>query len=610
LPTGWLERPDSDHHRQDWARGESGEPVRGRRTRVRRLAGSQMNSLEDGRRETPTTSWSVVFLLVLLVAAIYAQSVNFDSLDFDDQEYVYANPHVLDGLTGRGFVWALTAFHSANWHPLTWISHMLDVELFGPAPGPHHLVNVLLHAANAVALFLVLKAATSAFWPSAMVAALFAVHPLNAESVAWISQRKSLLSTLFLFLAMGAYVSWTRRRGVRRGLLVVLLLGLGLLAKPMLVTTPLLLLAFDFWPLERGGNLARNRALLVEKAPLFAVAAGASLATVLAQSAWKAVGSTAGYPLGDRLGNALVSTVSYLRDAVWPANLACFYPHPATLGERIRVLPALGAAALLAGITALAVAARRRRPWLLFGWTWYLVALSPVIGLVQVGSQARADRYTYVPMVGIFVAGVWEIASRVREERIPAAVAATAGAVVVGTLGIRAFAQAGTWRDGESLYTNALRVTENNWLASNNLGNFWLSHGQPKRALEAFQGAARMKPDYEEAYYNEGVALTALSRPAEAVEAYREGLRLSPGNTDGWVNLGFALLSLRRVPEGLQAYEKALTQRPDDPMALYGAAVARATLGDPVAALQYLARLQRVDPSRAAALRRDLGVSK
>ena len=560
-------------------------------------------------RETRATTAAVALGLALLAAVIYAQTRSFESLDFDDQEYVYANENVLGGLSAHGIAWALTAFHSANWHPLTWMSHMLDVQLFGPEPGPHHLVNAALHAANAVVLFFVLKAATSAFWPSALVAALFAVHPLNVESVAWISQRKSVLSTLFLFLSVGAYVSWTRKKDLRRGLLVALWLALGLLCKPMLVSAPLLFIALDFWPLQRTADAARRRSLFLEKLPFLAVAGAAALATVLAQAAWKAVGSMARYPLGDRIANAIVSTATYLRDAVWPAGLACFYPHPATLGERPSGVATAVAAAVLAGVTGLCFAARGRRPWLLFGWSWYLIALGPVIGLVQVGSQARADRYTYIPMIGIFVALVWEATLRLRAMRIPAAVGATTGVLIVAAFGARAFVQVGTWRNGGTLYTHALKVTRNNWLASNNLGNFWLSHQEPERALAAFQEAARMKPNYEEAYYNEGVALTALSRPADAVTAYRESLRLSPSNTDAWVNLGFALLSLRRVPEGLQAYEKALSQRPDDPMALHGAAVARAVLGDSATALQYLARLQRVDPSRAAVLRRDLGMS-
>ncbi len=549
-------------------------------------------------------AWVVAVGLVLLVGILYAPSGGFDSLDFDDAEYVYANPNVLGGLTRSGIGWALTAFHSANWHPLTWISHMLDVQLFGPRPGAHHLVNAAFHAGSAIILLLVLRAATSAFWPSALVAALFAVHPLNVESVAWISQRKSVLSTLFLFLAIGAYVSWTRRGGARRYLTVALLLALGLLAKPMLVSAPLLLLVLDFWPLARG------RPRLLEKVPLFALAAAAGAATILAQSKWKAMAPGANYAIGMRISNALVSCVTYLRDAIWPAALACFYPHPATLGERIGLVPTAGAAVLLIAITALAVAARRSRPWLLFGWAWYLISLAPVIGLVQAGSQARADRYTYVPMIGIFVAVVWELSSRVRDRTAARQVAAAVASVVLAAFTVVAFVQVGTWRDGASLYTRALGVTKSNWLASNNLGNFWLGHDDPRRALAAFEEAARMKPDYDQAYYNEGVALMALSRPAEAVQAYRESLRLDPSNTDGWVNLGFALLTLRRVPEGLQAYETALSQRPDDPMALHGAAVARATLGDSRRALEYLGRLQRVDPSRASELRRDLGLAR
>jgi Tfp pilus assembly protein PilF len=412
---------------------------------------------------------------------------------------------------------------------------------------------------------------------------------------------------MFLFLAMGAYVRWTRRRNRRDAWLIAVLLGLGLLSKPMLVTAPVLFLILDYWPLSRAGSSARIRSLIVEKVPLFVIVAAASIATVLAQSKWKAIAPAANWPVGVRVSNALVSSAAYLRDAIWPFGLACFYPHPASLGEGIAIGAVAGSAALLAGITALAWMTRRTRPWIAFGWAWYLVSLSPVIGLVQVGSQARADRYAYLPLIGIFVAVVWEIDSRVRAPGSRLA-AEWATAAVLAALSVIAFIQVGYWRNGETLYTHALAVTRDNWLASNNLGNFWLSREDPQRALGAFENAARMKPDYEEAYYNEGVALSALSRPAEAVMAYRRSLRLFPSNTDAWVNLGLALLTLRRVPEGLQAYETALSQRPDDPIALHGAAVARATLGDSVAALEYLARLQRVDPIRAAELRRDLGI--
>jgi protein O-mannosyl-transferase len=481
---------------------------------------------------------------------------------------------------------------------------MLDVELFGPWPGPHHLVNAGFHAANAVILFLVLRAATSAFWPSAFVAALFAVHPLNVESVAWISQRKSVLSTLFLLLSVGAYVSWTRRRGFGRYLAAAVLLGLGLLAKPMLVSTPLLFLILDFWPLARG------RPRLLEKLPFFALAAAASAATVLAQSKWNAVAAVANYSLGARVSNALVSCVAYLRDVVWPARLACFYPHPASLGRGTGILATAGSAILLTAITVVAIAARKARPWFLFGWSWYLVSLAPVAGLMQVGSQARADRYAYVPMIGIFVAVVWELASRVPKTAAAPRAAAAAASLVLASFAAAAFVQAGTWRNAESLYRHALAVTRDNWLASNNLGNFWLAQSDPERALGAFRQAAAMKPDYEMAYYNEGVALTALSRPEEAIRAYRENLRLNPSNADGWVNLGYALINLGQSREGLQACERALSIRPDDPIALHGAAVARATLGDSRGALEYLARLERLDPARATQLRRDLEAAR
>jgi Tfp pilus assembly protein PilF len=553
-------------------------------------------------------AWAVALVLAVLVAVVYAQSGRFDSLDFDDQEYVYRNPPVLRGLTAGGVAWALTAFHSANWHPLTWISHMLDVQLFGADPGAHHLVNAGFHVLNAALLFLILRAATSAFWPSAFVAALFAVHPLNVEPVAWISQRKSLLSTLFLLLALEAYMLWTRRGGGWRYGAVIALLALGLLAKSMLVSAPLLFLAFDFWPLGRLGDQAAGRKRLIEKIPLFVLAAGSSIATLLAQAKWGAVASA--FRFRERVENALDSTVTYLGDAVWPARLACFYPHPASTGGSTRFVDAMSAGVLLLAITALVIAVRRSRPWLLFGWAWYLFALAPVIGIVQVGMQGRADRYTYVPMIGIWVAVVWEFAECVRGSKVVRLAASTAGALAVGAFGVAAYVQAGTWRNAETLYTHALHVTQNNWLASNNLGNAWLAQHDDQGALGLFEQAARIKPDYEQAWYNQGVALMNLSRPEESLEAYAENLRLDPSNTDGWVNAGFVLLQLGRLQEGLKAFEKALSQRPEDPLALYGIAAARAGLGDGAGALQYLARLERLDPVRAADLRRNLSLAR
>lgn len=556
-------------------------------------------------------SWGIVIGLVALVAILYGRTGSFAAQgDYDDDEYVYANGDVLQGLSADGLRWAVTAYHAANWHPLTWISHMTDVQVFGRDPGPHHLVNAGIHAANAVLLFLVLRAATSAFWPSAIVAALFAVHPLNAESVAWISQRKSVLSTLFLFLAIGAYVSWTRRRGAGRAALVAVLLALGLLAKPMLVSAPLLFLALDFWPLGRLESLADLRPRLVEKIPLFAVAGGASAATLMAQSAGGAIASTANFPIPERIANALVSTVLYLRDGFWPEGLACFYPHPVSIGERTSLLAAFGSAILLLAITALVVASRRTHSWLLFGWSWFLCSLAPVIGLIQVGSQSRADRYTYVPMIGVFVAVVWEIAARVRQSRTATRTAVVAGTVALAALSVVAWFQIGTWRNAETLNTHALKVTRRNWTAANNLGTFRMKNNDMDGALASFVDAARFKPDYEEAFYNEGVALNALQRYPEAVEAFRRNLQLAPENTDGWDHVGYALVALHRYPQALKAFETALSQRPNDAMALHGAGAMHDTLGDRNGALQYLARLEQVDDVRAAELRRDMGLAK
>jgi Tfp pilus assembly protein PilF len=551
----------------------------------------------------------LALVLAVLAFGLYARTGTFGYLDFDDEEYVFNNPDVLAGLSGYGIGWAFGTYHGANWHPLTWMSHMLDVDLFGPEPGRHHLVNAALHAVNAAFLFVVLEAATTAFWPSAVVAALFAVHPLNVETVAWISQRKSLLSTLFLLLALGAYVRWTRERGVWRYVAVAALLALGLLAKPMLVSAPLLFLALDFWPLERM-NRESTGLLLLEKTPFFVLAAGSCVITVFAQKAGGAVAPTETYPIGERVANALVSAVLYLRDAVWPAHLAAFYPHPASIGASTNVLAAVAAGLLLAGITFVVLWLSRSRPWLLFGWASYLIALTPVIGIVQVGSQARADRYTYVPMIGIFVAVVWELAAVAQARNLSPKIAGAAAAIVVGLFAATAFAQIGTWRDGETLYNHALRVTKKNWLASNNLGNVLMRRDEMEKALACFREAIRMRPGYEEAYYNEGIALNALQRPAEAIPAFEQNLRLAPANTDGWANYGYSLVAVRRYPEALRAFETALSQRPDDAMALHGAGAMKATLGDRNGALQYLARLEHVDRVRASELRRDMGIGR
>ena len=347
------------------------------------------------------------FLLALLLAAatlaVFARVNHFEFLNYDDPLYVTVNPHVQQGLSVEGVRWAFTTFTAANWHPLTWISLMLDASIGGTDPFVFHLTNLVLHLANVLLLFSFLDRITGRPRPSAVTAALFAIHPLHVESVAWIAERKDVLSTLFLLLTLMAYARFVEQPDRPRRLAVVLLFALGLLAKPMLVTLPVLLLLLDAWPLRRS---APWRSLVLEKLPLFAMSIGTGILTFVAQRQAETVGSLAGYPLGVRVANAIVATATYLGRTIWPTRLAVFYPHP---GASLGAVAVAGSAVVLFALTSWAIRLRRSRPYLFFGWGWYLVTLAPVVGIVQVGWQARADRYTYIPLIGIFLAVVWAI---------------------------------------------------------------------------------------------------------------------------------------------------------------------------------------------------------
>lgn len=547
----------------------------------------------------------VALALLALVWAVYGQVGGHAFVDWDDGEYVYENAKVLAGLGADGISWAFTTRHAANWHPLTWISHMADVELFGLDAGWHHLVSVLLHAVNAVLLFLVLRAATGATWRSAFAAALFAVHPLHVESVAWVAERKDVLSTAFGLLAVGAYVRHARRPGARRLVPVAAALALGLLAKPMLVTLPFALLLLDAWPLGRLERGALRR-LVAEKLPLFVIAAASCAVTYAAQASKAATATLEGFPLGARLANAAVAYVAYLAKTLWPGGLAMFYPHPASLGDPIPASHVAGALALLAAATALAVLQARRRPYLLVGWLWYLGTLLPVIGLVQVGAQAMADRYTYLPHVGLLVAAVWgvhDLAGAARRARLAAAVG---GAAVVAALAAAAFLQAGHWRDAPSLYGHAIAVTRRNFVAWNNLGIFHLGRGDVSRAAECFGEAIRAKPDHAISHYNLGVAYAQAGHGPAAMAAYREAVILEPEYADAWVNLGLLLRATGELDAAISCHARALRIRPGDPYALEDLAIAHAQRGDPASAAAALRSLAGVNPPRAAELARVL----
>jgi Tfp pilus assembly protein PilF len=574
-----------------------------------------------GGSSTGKTGMIVLGLLVLVLAS-YGRVGRFAFVDFDDGEYVYENPHVRAGLTLAGISWAFTTTYAANWHPLTWLSHMADVQMFGLEAGRHHQMNVLIHASNSVLLFLVLMWMTGAAWRSALVAALFAIHPLHVESVAWVAERKDVLSTFFWLLTMGMYAGYVRHPGVWRYLGVTLSFGLGLLSKPMLVTLPFVLLLLDYWPLGRltsddlsvgaSAPLAWDRisGLVLEKVPLLLLAVGSSIVTYGAQASKAATATLEFFPLGERILNALVSYVRYLVKAAWPTSLAVFYPHPSSISEQIPTWQALAAAGILAVLTLLALLCGRNYPYLTVGWLWYAGTLVPVIGIVQVGSQAMADRYTYVPLIGMFIVVAWGVPELLGRWRYRRAVLSVLGTTVILGLSVATWAQTAHWRDNASLYTHAIAVTQNNWLAWNNLGNDQLNHGHFRQAITSFQEAQHIKPDYADAWYNAGVAFGHLKDHPRAIASYQESLRLDPTNADGWVNRGLAHQAIGQYSQAITCYEAALRLRPADAVALNNLLVAHAMQGDRRKALEAYWRLRAVDPARAEELLRAIGVGR
>ena len=532
--------------------------------------------------------------LVVLTLAGFAGVVDNQFVAYDDGVYVAANPHVRDGLTAGSVAWAFAATENSNWHPVTWISHMLDVQLFGFDAGKHHRTSLLLHAANVVLLFLLLAHITGALWRPALAAALFAVHPLHVESVAWVAERKDVLSTSFWLLTTGAWLRWLDSRTVARYAAVLALFALGLMAKPMLVTLPFTLLLLDFWPLERTGA----RGLLNEKAPLFAMAALSCAATVAAQRAGGALQSLERFSFTERLANAIVSYAAYLGKAVWPVSLAVFYPHP-HLGLGAPVV--LAAAAGLVAVTALALRSARSVPYAAFGWLWYLGTLVPVIGLVQVGEQGMADRYTYVPLIGIFVAFAWGAGALAERSRSSRPVVAAAAAGAIAACFVVTTAQVRTWKNTETLFTHALAVTKDNWTAHNNLGGLLSDQGRLVAAVGHFQEVVRIRPEFAEGHYNLALALDRSKRPEEAIAQYLDALRLNPGYAAAHYNVANALLHTGRLPEAIEHYEASLRLHPVDAAAHNNLAIALNRSGRRDEAIAHYREALRIDPGFTAA---------
>jgi tetratricopeptide (TPR) repeat protein len=502
--------------------------------------------------------------LTLLTLAVYRPVLRYDFVNFDDGLYVSSNKTVQEGLTWHGFVYAWQANVASNWHPLTMLSHMLDCQLFGIDAKGHHLTSLLIHLAAVWSLFELLRRMTGAAWRSASVAALFAVHPLHVESVAWIAERKDVLSGLFFVLTLGAWLRFTRLRrpGTGAYFLALLMFGLGLLSKPMLVTVPCVLLLLDVWPLARlplGSWLEARQALprlLFEKIPFFVLAATMSAITLYTQQ--HSLARLEAVSVGRRLGNALVSYVVYLGKTFWPAQLAVFYPLPPS----VPVWKAALAAALLAGVTALCLLRLRRSPWLTVGWLWFLGMLVPVIGILQVGRQGMADRYTYLPSIGLFLALVWELGELASRRRVARAVLPALAAASLVVLAVACRIQVTTWKDSATLFRHAIAVTDRNYLAHLNLG-VALSHlGNPQEAEAEYRRALAIQPNMMEAQAALGVVLRKQGRPAEALPHVQRAVRLRPDSARLRHTLATVLEDLGRHDAAIAQLRKAVELSP------------------------------------------------
>jgi tetratricopeptide (TPR) repeat protein len=557
----------------------------------------------------------LIYLALLLATfAVYAQVRHFDFVNYDDPDYTTGNVHVRQGLTTQGLEWALTSRDAANWFPVTWVSHMLDCQFFGLASGWHHLHNVLLHALAAILLCMFLGRATGTRWRGALVAFIFALHPLHVESVAWVAERKDVLSACFWFLTLWAYVRYTERPGWGRYLAVVSGLCLGLMAKPMVVTLPIVLLLLDYWPLARLRQ--RGRKAIWEKLPLLVLSGAAAAITWLVQ---EHAGAVKALPLATRLANATLSCAIYIQKTFWPSRLAVFYPYP----HEFAFLPTLAAGLLLTVVTTGVILFRPRFPYLLTGWGWFLVTLLPVIGLVQVGGQARADRYMYIPMVGLLIMLVWGTAE-ILERWQAKVLAVPLAAAVCLTCAALTWVQVGYWRNSESLFRHALDVTEANSVAFHNLGNYLMaSPGHLAEALVYLETAVRIDPDSPPAHTDLGSALARSGRLPEAIAQFQIAVELAPDAPIPHNNLGSALTEAGRLPEAIEEFQTALRLDPNYVEARRNLAAAQSSgsaethssrgiallkAGDASGAIAELEAALRIDPNDADA-ENNLGVA-
>jgi tetratricopeptide (TPR) repeat protein len=536
-------------------------------------------------------------LLTALVLAVYARALGNGFVSLDDEPYVTGNTHIQAGLSRASIVWALTTTREANWHPLTWVSHMADVQMFGMRPFGHHLANVLFHLANTLLVLLLWSRLTGRVWPSAAVAALFAVHPLRVESVAWVAERKDVLSAFFGLLALLAYVRYARRGSRGAFIAAAALLTASLLSKPMLVTFPFLLLLLDVWPLERM-NRGSVRRLLLEKIPFLLLSIASCIVTIWASGSGGAMADNR-LAFAARLSNALVSCVAYLEKTLAPFSLSVLYPHPGRASWW-----AIPAAAFLAAISLLALRWAKSRSYVAVGWFWFLGTLVPVIGLVQVGWQARADRYTYLPSIGLAVALVWGLCDLGRRLAAGPRLLQAAAVAAVGSLSFLTWRQIGYWKDSVTLYTHGLAVTEGNHILHINLGIERVRQGNVSEGIDQFRQAVAIQPGYWYGQLTLGAALAGVERPAEAIPYLETALRLHPDSAEGRTALGGALATQGRLTEAASQLKRAIALEPDSARAHYALARTLELQGQAGESLEEYRTVVRLDPSHVDAQQR------
>jgi len=579
----------------------------------------------------------IIYLLLTVTTLIAFQQVGSHGfVNFDDDVYVTANRHVRNGITIEGLRWAFTTGHAANWHPLTWISHMMDIQFFGLNPRWHHLTNLLLHIANVLLLFFVLHRMSKALWRSAFVAALFALHPFHVESVAWIAERKDVLSTFFWMLTLVAYAHYAERRRTRSYLAVAAFMTLGLMAKPMLVTLPFVLLLLDFWPLERFGtgksaqpvrmelnnpvSVRKRKAttgkhtpniavemklpanpklqrtsigpLVLEKIPLFALTVLSCAATYIAQNKAGAVTSIEIYTPAIRMGNAFVSYIIYITKMLWPVDLAVFYPLP----KFLPLWQVLGAALLLIVATFAVLRTARRFPYLPVGWLWFTGTLVPVIGIVQVGDQGMADRYTYIPSIGLFIIAAWGVPRLLKKRPYGKEVLAATSALCLLCLLILTRTQVGYWRDAITLFDHTLNITQNNYPTYINRGMAYKELGNYTRAIEDFNRAIELIPQYAEVYNSRGVAYAHLGNCTQAVEDFTRAVTINPRNVDAYYNRGEAYGYLGDNTRAIRDFDRAVEINPLYAEAYSGRGIAYKVTGDFTRAIADLGRAIEINP--------------